>query len=65
MKDGVKADARNEILHIVRNLSAVLEGKMIEDIKQGRDPREMVVWLIHRLEGVAHALKTLLDEEQR
>ena len=64
MKNGVKADERNQILHMVRNLSAALEGKMIEDVKAQTDPREMALWLIHRLEGITDALKVLVDKEQ-
>ena len=57
MKDGVKADARNEIQHLIRNLCMVVEGKMIADVKAARALGETIDWLIETFEGIARELK--------
>lgn len=63
MKNGVKADERDQILHIILNLSMVLEGKVKSNAKQNVDPHETAAWLIERLEQAAQDLKTLLNKE--
>ena len=49
----------NQILHIIRNLSLVLKGKVIENTKDHVQPKEMAMWLIKRLEQATQDLKTL------
>jgi len=65
MKNGVKADEREEILHIIRNHCMIIEGKMLQDIKCQTDAREMALWLIGQVDSVGDALRAFLLAKER
>lgn len=57
----IEPDETDQILHIIRNLSMVLEAKVKKNAKAQVEPKQMGAWLIKRLEQATQDIKALFE----